>query len=188
MFRSLFGKGKKKGESDGQDETIRSARVGDVVVVSGYAPLLEDAYFIVESRNRYEGPAGKWYELIAVEGDERVSIDWSDEDGIFITVTKHNSQMGLAALDLEHDDMVRLDDEHSIDNHITFEDEQFFYRNSFEATFHKNDGTDGDGFYMWEFGGEKEERMISVSKYEGMPFEAYTSDIIAPDRVSVYKK
>ena len=48
MFRSLFG-GKKKRDSStpAPDETIRSAKVGDVVVISGFSPTYEDAYFII---------------------------------------------------------------------------------------------------------------------------------------------
>ena len=88
MFGSLFGRRKKKRRSDDAsspgDETIRSARVGDVVVITGFSPTLEDAYFITEKLNRYESPLGKWYDLIGVEGERRVAIEWSDDDGLSI--------------------------------------------------------------------------------------------------------
>lgn len=187
MFRSLFGKGKKKG-ADTTDETVRSARIGDVVVITGFNPLLEDAYFVVEQRNRYNGPSGNWYELVAADGENRAGIEWTDQDKRFITVTPHVAPLGLSAFGLEHEDMVRLDDDHSLDNFISFEDEKYYYRNSFEATYFKDDTGPGDGFYMWEFEGENGEKMISVVKYEGVPFEVYVSEIVSADRVSVYKK
>ena len=67
MFRSLFGgkKGRRRSSSESArgDESIRSARIGDVVVISGFSPALEDAYVVTEKINRYESSIGKWYDL-----------------------------------------------------------------------------------------------------------------------------
>ncbi|MDP7532443.1 MAG: hypothetical protein QGI88_01580, partial [SAR202 cluster bacterium] len=62
-----------------KDDSIRSAGVDDVVVIPGFSPTFEDAYFIVESKNRLESAFGRAYELIAVDGDRRVSIEWHDD-------------------------------------------------------------------------------------------------------------
>ena len=75
MFRSLFGKKRRRSKPGGvsTDDSIRSARVGDVVVIEGFPPTYEDAFFIVESKNRLESAFGRSYELIAVE-DETLAI------------------------------------------------------------------------------------------------------------------
>ena len=84
--------------------------------------------------------------------------------------------------------MERLDDEKSIDNHITFEGERYGYKNSYEAFLFKDDKGEGDGFWIWEFISDDLKKIVSVVKWGDMPFEVYTSAVISPDLVSVYKK
>ena len=190
MFKSLFG-GKKKrdaSESSPTDDTIRSARVGDVVVISGFSPTLEDAYFIIENINRYGSSVGEWHELIGVDGDRRVGIEWSYDDEFFISVSEQDRPMGLTSIGLDDGALERLDDEKSIDNHITFENERYGYKNSYEAFFFKDGQGEGDGFWIWEFISEDLKKIVSVVKWGDMPFEVYTSTVISPDLVSVYKK
>ena len=192
MFRSLFGKGKKGRSSDTgssqPDESIRSAGVADVVVIAGFSPTFEDAYFIIEAVSRYESAFGKWHELIGVEGDRRVAIDWSDGDGLFISVSEQEEAMGLGSVGLNDDEMVRLDESHSIDNFINYEGEAYYYRNSYEVYYFKDNSGEGEGFYTWDFSNEDRKRMISVVKWEGIPFEVYASVAVSPNTVSVYKK
>lgn len=189
MFRSLFG-GKKKRDSDkpAPDETIRSAQVGDVVVINGFSPTLEDAYFIIENVNRFEAPFGKWFELMGVDGERRVAIEWSDNDGLYIAVNEQDGPMGLAVIGIDEDALVQLDEQHSIDNSVTYEGEDYFYRNSYEAHYYKDNQGGGEGFYLWEFGTENGEKTAAVVKWEGMPFEVYASVVVAPEIVSLYKK
>ena len=190
MFRSLFS-GKKKrdaSESSPADDTIRSARVGDVVVISGFSPTFEDAYFIIENINRYGSAVGEWHELIGVDGDRRVGIEWSYDGEFYIAVSEQDKPMGLTSIGLDDGDMERLDDEKSIDNHITFEGERYGYKNSYEAFLFKDDKGEGDGFWIWEFISDDLKKIVSVVKWGDMPFEVYTSAVISPDLVSVYKK
>ena len=190
MFRSMFG-GKKKrsgSESSTADDTIRSARVGDVVVISGFSSTFEDAYFIIENVHRYESSFGEWHELTGVDGDRRVGIEWSYDGEFFISVNEQTTPKGLTGVGLDEDTIVRLDEENSIDNYVTIEGERYRYKNSYEALFFKDSQDEGDGFYMWEFLSEDMKKIASVVKWEDMPFEVYTSAVVSPDLVSVYKK
>ena len=188
MFQSLFGKGKKREKPPAEDETIRSARVGDVVVIEGFSLTYEDAYFIIEEVNRYESRSGKWYELIGVEGERRVGIEWSDDDGLFISVTEQEGPLGLASIGLSEDELIRMDEEHSIDNSFEYEGQRYIYRNSQEVRFFKDNQQQWVGLYLWEFVSEDQDTMISVNKWEDVPFEVYVSTSVSPDIVSVYKK
>ena len=179
MFKSLFGRRKKKRPVDRADATIRSAGVGDVVVITGFSPTYEDAYFLIEGVHRYESPFGVWQELTGVDGDRRVAIEWSDEDGLSISVTEQAAPTGLAAVGLTDDDLVRLDQEQSIDNFITYEDQKYLYRNSYEVYYFKDNRGEGEGFYMWEFVGEDRGKVVSVVKWEGMPFEVYFPVVVS---------
>ena len=192
MFRSLFGGRKKRrpshSESSPLDETIRSARVGDVVVISGFSRTLEDAYVVTEKVNRYESAFGKWYDLVGSDGDRRMTIEWSDDDGLSIFVSVQEAPIGLSGLDLTHDKLVRMDQEQSIDNYVAYEGEQYFYSNSYEVFRFEDDAGEGEGFYLWEFFTKERQKTISVVKWEGMPFEVYASEALSPNLVSVYKK
>ena len=188
MFQSLFGKGKKRKKPPAEDQTIRSAQVGDVVVIEGFSPTYEDAYFIIEEVNRYESRVAKWYELIGVDGERRVGIEWSDDDGLFVSVTEQDTPMGLTGVGISEGDLIRMDEEHSIDNSFEYEDQRYFYRNSQEVQFFKDNQQQSVGLYLWEFVSEDQDAMISVNKWEDVPFEVYASTSVSPDIVSVYKK
>ena len=191
MFRSLFGKRKKRRPSDSEsspDETIGSVRVGDVVVISGFSPTSEDAYVITEKVNRYESPVGKWYDLVGSDGDRRMTIEWSDDDDLSIFVSMQEAPKGLSGIGLTEDELARMDTEQSIDSYVDHEDERYFYSNSYEVLRFEDRGDESEGFYLWEFFTRERQKTVSVVKWEGMPFEVYTSEALSPERVSVYKK
>ena len=96
--------------------------------------------------------------------------------------------MGLSGIGLTEDELVRMDQEQSIDRYIDHEDERYFYGNSHEVFRFENSGDEGEGFYLWEFFTRERQKTISVVKWEGMPFEVYTSEALSPDLVSVYRK
>ncbi len=190
MLRSLFGKGRKKPPlgNPGPGNTVRDARVGDVVMIQGLALEYDDAYFVVENVHRYGGNGIVWYELIVADANRRVWLEWSNDGaGLFITASDDRRPVGLAAIGLTEADLMRLDEEHSIDSAVTVAGQRFFYRNSFEAFYFPNNRpADGEGFYLWDFLSEDEQRTLAVSKFEGMPFEAHFSEILSPENVVLY--
>ena len=191
MFRSLFGgkKGRRPSSSESsRDESIRSARIGDVVVISGFSPNLEDAYVVTEKINRYESSFGKWYDLVGSDGDRPIAIEWSDDGGLTMFVTSQESAMALSAVGLTDDELVRMDEDHSLDNFLEYEGERYLYSNSYEVYRFEDDRDEGEGFYLWEFFTGGREKTIAVVKWEGMPFEVYASEALSPDIVSVFKK
>ena len=189
MVGRLFGKRKRRpsgASSESLGDSVRDARVGDVFTYPGPSLEYEDSYFIVEKMNRYEGYAGKSYELLGVDGDKRLWVQWSDEGGLFASVMPDEEPMGLAQLGIGDDQLVRMDEEHSIDNSVTYEGSQCYYKNSGETYYFQDNAGDGEGFYLWEFTADG--RVVSVVKWEGLPFQVYVSDVVSPDSISVYKR
>ena len=187
MLGSLFGRRKKKPPvSSSLGDTVRDAGVGDVFTVTGLSPEYEESYFIVEKKNRYESFSGTSYELLGVEGDHRLWVHWSDEGGLFVAAMAEGKPSGLTGLGLTEGELDRMDKQHSIDNSVTYEGVQFHYQNSGEAFFYQDNGADGAGFYLWEFAGE--DKMLSIDKSEGMPYQGYVSDVLSPDSITVYKR
>ena len=189
MLRSLFGKGKKRPPGGGRlpGNTIRDAQVGDVVVVRGLALEYDDLYFVVENRHRYGGNGIIWYEVVAADADRRVWLEWQDDgDELFVTASADRRPTSLEALGLTEADLITLDEQRSIGNYVTFEDQHYFYRNSHEAFFFQDNRATGEGFYLWDFMAEDESRTLAVTKFEGVPYEAHFSEVIPPDGVILY--
>ena len=202
MFRSLFGRGgRKRGrEAPPPDDSIRSARVGDVVVIPGlWEETGEDAYLIIERVNRLKSAYGESSELEGEDGGRRVSLEWSeDEDGLHVSLTRQDRAMGLSAIGLDYDTLIAWDDFKSIENSVRYEGETYYYRNSHETLYRKgwdpdrkarhDDYGDWDGFYVWEFVREDDGGTLTVVKWEGMPFEVYASVSVPAHLITVYHK
>ena len=190
MFRSLFGRKRRPpapSQSLSSSDSIREARVGDVMVVRGLSLEYDDTYFLIEQSHRYESPAGEWHELVAAEGDQKIWLEWSDGEELFITASASREPVGLSNIGLSEDNLIQLDEENSIDNHIDVEEKRYRYRNSSQALYFKDNRGSGEGFYVWDFVAEDEQEVLSITKWEGVPFEAYFSVVISPDNVTLYK-
>ena len=189
MLRSLFGRGKKKREPVGPrpDESIRAARVGDVVTFSGLSLEHDERLFYVERIHRYATAADTWYELLCADGDARLWVDWTDGNDLSVTVTPDTGPAGLNGTGLTEDDLIQLDEDHSIDNYVTIEGDDYYYRNSAEALFFRDNRGPGDAFYQWDFIKEQGDMTLSISKWEGRPFEVVFSEVIPPESVTLYQ-
>ena len=187
---SLFS-GRKRKRAPGPpqtDENITQAKKGDVFTIAGPDPDFDDAYFIVEARNRYEGAAGEWFEIVGVDGETRVSVEWSPSETQFVTATMAGRPVGLQTVGLTPDDLARMDEEQSLDNRLSYDGQDFLYRNSYEAAFFHDGAGPGEGFYIWEFASEDMSRVLSVVKWEGTPFEIHVSDVLSTEDISVYRR
>ena len=189
MLRSLFGKGKKRREPVGPapDESIRAARVGDVLTISGYSVDYDERLFFIERIHRYTSSSDTWYELLCVDGDDRLWIDWTDGRELSITITEDTGPSGLTATGLSEDDLIQLDEEHSIDNYVTIDGDNYYYQNSGEVQFFQDNRGAGDAFYQWDFIQEQGSRVLAILKRPGQPFEVVFSEAVATDSITLYQ-
>ena len=185
MLRSLFGKGRKKPSGEvPSDDSIRSARIGDVVFIPGLWETGEDGYLLVERITKLESGYGESFELSVVDGERRASVEWSDHDGLHVSAVLQDRPIGLSAVGLDYDTLVAWDEHKSLENSIEFDGHRYYYRNSYEVRYNEDD----EGFWLWEFVREDEEGGVSVVKWEGLPFEVYVSIAVSPHVVTVYHK
>ena len=187
MLNSLFGRRKKRPTGKAPaDDSIRSARVGDVLFIPGMWETGEDAYLIVEQISNLKSAYGESHELVGVDGERRATIEWSDHDGLYISVVLQDRPIGLSAVGLDYETLVAWDERKSLENSIEFDGHSYFYRNSYEAFYER--GGEHEGFYTWEFIRDDDEGAVTVVKWEGLPFEVYASVTISPHLVTVYHK
>ena len=57
-----------------------------------------------------------------------------------------------------------------------------------QASYFEDDMGEGAGFYLWEFASDDGARILSVVKWDDMPFQIYISEVVSADRLSVYKR
>ena len=159
-----------------------------MVFIPGLWDTGEDAYLIVEQISRLESAFGESREIVGEDGERRATIEWSDHDGLHISITCQDRPMGLSSVGLDYDTLVQWDDFKSLENSIEYEGHTYYYRNSCETMYFKGDDREGEGFYSWEFHREDDEGSITVVKWEGLPFEVYASAAVSPHLVTVYHK
>ena len=187
-FKSLLGVRKKSTSGvESPVDSIKDAVVGDVFTITGLSIQFEDSYLIIEKKDRYESDTGSWYEALGSDGGNSLWLQWSDADSIQISAMTEDKPVGLSTLGINESDLQRMDDEHSIDNAIVFDDIKFSYQQSREAFHFPNGQGQGEGFYMWEFSSEDQVRLISVIKWENRPFQVYFSEVVPLENVTVYK-
>ena len=122
MLRSLFGRGKRKRVSaENQDDSIRAALAGDVVTISGLGLEYEDRFFYIERRHRYSSGPDTWHELVCADGDDRVWVEWTEGYDLAVSATANPEPSGLNRVGLDEEDLIALDEEHSIDNFVTID-------------------------------------------------------------------
>ena len=189
MLRSLFGRGKRRREpvAPAPDESLRAARVGDVLTINDYSVEYDGRLLFIERIHRYTSAADTWYELLCVDGDDRLWIDWTDSRELSVTATEDRGPVGLSATGLTENDLIQLDEEHSIDNYVTIDGENYHYRNSAEVLFFRDSKGPGDAFYQWDFIREQGDAVLTISKWEGRPFEVVFSEAIAPESITLYQ-
>ena len=201
MFRTLFKKGKKQRTSQLArpvlDDSIMNPQVGDEIAIFGLTEGFDDVYrtierrdsFVVEQKNRYESDAGEWFEVIGEDGERRFWVEWAEEDELFVTATTNKRPMGLASVGLTEEKLIQMDEENSIDNHFTYDGTRYHYKNSHEVIYYEDEDEDGggEGFYLWDFVSQEERRVLSVVKWEGVPFQVFISEVVPPGKISVLK-
>ena len=188
MLRGLFTSRKKKPvDSENADPTLQSAEMGDTLVINWFSYPLEDSYFSVEKVTENQGSSGYWHELVCVENDIRTSIEFSQEDGLFITATDQGSPLSIDAIGITEETLTRMDEEHSRSNSFLHDGIEYVYSNSYEACV-KGKTYEETGFYIWEFSSDNGQNLLSVIKSAGVPFEVYTPRILNTEDISVYKQ
>ncbi len=168
-----------------EQDNLSSAGVGHVVTLPGQAPDHDDPYLIIERVQRYSGTGGEWTEIVAANSQRRVWIEYTEtRDGLFVTTAHDRHPLSLEAIGLTEGELITLDEEHSLNNGVIIQGKRYSYRNSFEAL---SQPDREQRFYLWDFIADDGTQTLAVTKAEGIPFEAYFSDVIDPDDVTLYR-
>ena len=188
MFRAIFGKKTRSDSQISPTETIVDAVVGDVFTITNFNIEYEESYFVVDEVNRFSSVSGDWFETQGVDGEKQIWVYWSGLRPPDVGVMVDDRPIGLVALGMDEDTLIKMDEEQSIDNHVEIEDTLYYYRSSGETIFFQDNEGDGEGFYMWDFLSEDGKRNLSIDKWEGVPFRGHFSEVVPSEEIAVYRR
>ena len=164
--------------------TIKNARSGDTLILSGASENYEDVSLTVDRMNRYEVDSDSWYELSGLWSGKRIFLEWCEDDELEVGIQRKTG-LGIEDIGITEEDLSRMDDQRSRSNFIEYDGQKWYYRESSEVGYFKDDGPEGEGFYMWQF--ESDDFQLFVEKYEVDPFEVGISEKINPSRIKVFR-
>ena len=70
---------------------------------------------------------------------------------------------------------------------MTIDGDNYWYRNSAEVLFFRDDKGPGEAFYQWDFLREQGDTALTITKWEGRPFEVVFSEGLSPESVTLYQ-
>ncbi len=187
---------KKKGEEtaskispplDLANLTITDAIVGDAISILGIGAEFDNIDFTIDRRNRYQSGADSWYEVSGTYQGSRVFLECYDDDEVEVNFVYQSPEPTLVELGVTEDDLVRMDDEQIRSNGIDYDGSRWTYKESGEIDFFKNSRGEGEGYYSWSFVSQDKERILSIEKWEGKPFETSIARSLDPEIVKIYR-
>lgn len=167
--------------------SIADANVGDSIVIHGAGDSFADLSFTVDRRDRYEANGESWYELSGRYRGRRVFVEVVQDDDIEVLVNLANDDLTLADLSLTEQDLIRFDETQDRGQGFSFRNSRWNLDWSGEIGYFKDGGSEGEGYYNWDFAEQGGNRTLSVEKWEGDPFEVIVSRRVNADDVEVFR-
>jgi hypothetical protein len=167
--------------------SITDADVGDSIVVHGAGDSFADLTFTVDRKDRYEANGESWFEVSGRYRGRRVFVEVANDDEIEVLVNLANERLTLSDLSLREEDLVRFDETHDRNAGFSFRNSQWHFDWSGEIGYFKDGDGAGEGYYNWDFAEQGGNRVISVEKWEGDPFEVILSRRVNSDDVQVFR-
>lgn len=168
--------------------SVAAATVGDNISIPGAGDDYANLNFTVDRKNRYESGGDEWFELSGQYNGRRIHVEVSEDDGVEVTVNLSRVEIALGDLGgLSEDDLTRMDESQDQSESLDYDGSMWRYESSHEIAYFKDDGSESEGYYSWNFREQNGERVLSVEKFEGEPFEVSLSRRVNPDDVQVFR-
>lgn len=168
--------------------TVADARVGDNISVSGAGDNFADLDFTVDHSSRYEAGEKQWFDISGKYGERRVALEVRNEDDeLEVRGFLDPRKLSLEDLGLSEDDLAQMDERQNTADNFEFDGKNWYYRLSKEMGVFHDGGTQGAGFYGWEFIEETGQRYLAIRKREGEPFAASLAVKLNPADITVFR-
>ena len=164
-----------------------TAKVGDVISITGAAEDFSDLDFTIDQRNAYEGMNRRWIDLGGEFRGRRVYLEVSRASGTQIMGLLDARRLTLPEAGLTEDQLADLDSRQDPSASIQFEGKTWQYESSRELAHFENEGEQPKGVYRWLFAERGGSRLLCVEKWEGEPFDVRLARKLNPHDITVYR-
>ncbi len=156
---------------------------GGMVQLSRIGEGLDDYDVSILSKHIYRQGESTWYELEGDKGDEKVWIEFEEDDELEISLKQ--KELKFRDLGIKKSDLERIDDEE--EGYLNYEGEKFYYEDSDEAIFYRNGIEEkAEKYYYWDFENDDGTKFISVEKWSGKDYEVTYSIPLKESQIMVY--
>ena len=169
--------------------TIKDARIGDNISVSGAGDNYSDLDFTVDHGNRYEAGEKQWFDVSGTYGGRRVVVEVREQDDeLDVRGFLDGRKLTIEELGLSEDDLAQIDQRQNTADNFEFDGKNWYYLLSKEVGAFHDGQAQGAGFYGWEFIEETGIRYLSIRKREGEPFSAGIAVKLNPQDIAVFRQ
>jgi len=188
ILRKLFERAPAAPQPDLASLTVADARMGDNISISGAGDNFSDLDFTVDHTNRYEAGERQWFDVSGKHGERRVAVEVRDEDDeTQVRGFLDGKKLSLEDLGVSEDDLAQMDQRQNTADNFEYDGKNWYYRLSKEIGVFHDGGTQGAGFYAWEFVEETGQRYLAIRKREGEPFGASLAVKLNPADITVFR-
>lgn len=183
----MFFDRKPKPQEDLGNLKITDARVKDALSVNGAAEDFSDVDFTVDRCDFYESGSRRWTELSGMWRDRRVVLEVHNDDVVHVRGNFDGRKLTLDELAVSEDDLAQIDARQNQADFFDYDGKFWLFRQSREMGMFSESGSNGRGFYGWEFQEQNGKRFMSIRKFEGEPFSASIRVAIEPSDITVFR-
>lgn len=166
---------------------VLDASVGDSITIHGAGDSFQDLNFTVDRKDRYVAGGDESFEVSGRYKGRRVFVGIAEDDDIEVLVNLANTEISLGDLGITEEDLVRADETHDSSVSFSYNNSVWQFEWSGEMGFFKDGGTEGEGYYNWDFAEKGGSRKISIEKWEDEPFEVILTRRVNADDVEVFR-
>lgn len=163
------------------------ARKGDVISIQGGAADFSDLDFTVDRRGAFEYNGRRWVDLSGEFRGERVYLEVQPKPSTEVMGILDGRRRSLADLGIGEDRLIELDSKQDPNQTLDYDGCTWNYEYSREIGYFENETGAGQGFYRWLFRERNGDRLLSIEKWEGEPFDVRIARRLNTRDISVYR-
>ncbi|MBC8165617.1 MAG: DUF4178 domain-containing protein [Bryobacteraceae bacterium] len=171
----------------GANVDLQQAKPGDSISIPGAADDFSDVDFTVDRRSAYESLNRRWTDLSGEWRGSRVYLEVHPGVDPEVMAIVSPRKFTLPDLGISEDDLKDMDARQDPTTFVTFEGKQFLFEASREVGYFENETGEGEGLYRWLFHETGSNRLISIEKWEGEPFDVRLAQRLNPRDITVFR-
>jgi hypothetical protein len=165
----------------------QDARVGDVISIAGAGDNMTDLDFNSDRSYWFQAGSRRWFDLTGPYHERRVALRVETGEDVSVALANDPKKITLEDLGLSEDDLAQMDERQNTADYFEFDNRNWMYVLSREATVTRSDQPQPMGFYCWIFREQDGNGLIMIRKEQSEPFAVTRYNGIPAGDVTIYR-